>query len=357
MMSRGCRGRRGGDVISDATKTLNAMMILSWEADGMAYDERLIADIAENLGLADDAVRESDEAIESKRGNGDWAGQRNKVIEHAMTRIESASATNLLPSDGPIADAVTGLLKRFKGGDEAADILTAFFDDESDDSLANALNGVDLDSTSDKTPKPNSEPKRALNLQAEKSSDFSDEPQGEVGLTFSDTIENDTTIERTDEIDPFEELGVASRTNTNSGSGNNDSSSDALSALLDDTADDSIESEGDLLSELAGESEFIEEGEREVEGDLIEQDEPVAEGVLGGTEKQQPPPELESGTNPSATKEVTGPSSDEAYTMLLRTVWVDGILDPAEVQLLARKRVELGITFEHHLELVRVVIG
>jgi len=38
-------------------------------------------------------------------------------------------------------------------------------------------------------------------------------------------------------------------------------------------------------------------------------------------------------------------------------VWVDDILDPSEVELLARKRTELGITFEHHLKLVRDIIG
>ena len=43
--------------------------------------------------------------------------------------------------------------------------------------------------------------------------------------------------------------------------------------------------------------------------------------------------------------------------MLLQTVWVDGILDPAEVRLLSKKRVELNITFERHLELVEEVIG
>jgi hypothetical protein len=38
-------------------------------------------------------------------------------------------------------------------------------------------------------------------------------------------------------------------------------------------------------------------------------------------------------------------------------VWVDGILDPAEVRLLAKKRDELGISFERHLELVDDLLG
>ena len=47
----------------------------------------------------------------------------------------------------------------------------------------------------------------------------------------------------------------------------------------------------------------------------------------------------------------------KAYVMLLQTVWVDGILDPAEVRLLAKKRSELGISFERHLQLVDQLIG
>jgi hypothetical protein len=50
-------------------------------------------------------------------------------------------------------------------------------------------------------------------------------------------------------------------------------------------------------------------------------------------------------------------SSEATYKLLLETVWVDDILDPSEVELLARKRGELGLSFERHLELVREIIG
>ena len=43
--------------------------------------------------------------------------------------------------------------------------------------------------------------------------------------------------------------------------------------------------------------------------------------------------------------------------LVLETVWVDGILDPGEVNLLAKRREELGISFEKHLEMVREMIG
>ena len=50
-------------------------------------------------------------------------------------------------------------------------------------------------------------------------------------------------------------------------------------------------------------------------------------------------------------------SAEATYKLLLETVWVDDILDPSEVELLARKRGELGLTFERHLQLVREIIG
>jgi hypothetical protein len=43
--------------------------------------------------------------------------------------------------------------------------------------------------------------------------------------------------------------------------------------------------------------------------------------------------------------------------MVLETVWVDGILDPGEVNLLAKRRDELGLSFEEHLSLVREMLG
>ena len=43
--------------------------------------------------------------------------------------------------------------------------------------------------------------------------------------------------------------------------------------------------------------------------------------------------------------------------MVLETVWVDGILDPGEVHLLAKRREDLGISFEKHLEMVREMLG
>jgi hypothetical protein len=66
-------------------------------------------------------------------------------------------------------------------------------------------------------------------------------------------------------------------------------------------------------------------------------------------------PEAEEETKP--TESAAQPDAKDAYRMVLETVWVDGILDPGEVNLLARKREDLGISFEEHLDLVRDMLG
>ena len=46
----------------------------------------------------------------------------------------------------------------------------------------------------------------------------------------------------------------------------------------------------------------------------------------------------------------------EMYRMMLDTVWVDDVIDPSEVALLARKRKDLDISFETHMNLVREML-
>lgn len=119
------------------------------------------------------------------------------------------------------------------------------------------------------------------------------------GLEMGASIDSETH----DDVDPFEELGIGSRGNKSTTQIEN-TDYDALSDLMDD---DDTE---DILEESVS------------------------------TEKG-----LEKNT------------AESTYVMLLQTVWVDGILDPAEVRLLAKKRVELNISFDRHLELVTDLIG
>lgn len=118
------------------------------------------------------------------------------------------------------------------------------------------------------------------------------------GLKMDNSIDSETH----DDVDPFEELGIGSRSITSTDEKNVSRGYDAFSELMNDDSED-------------------DEGE-------------------GGSDSEE------------------GHSKSESiYVMLLQTVWVDGILDPAEVRLLSKKRAELNITFERHLELVEELIG
>lgn len=110
------------------------------------------------------------------------------------------------------------------------------------------------------------------------------------------------------DVDPFEELGIGSQTNKTSRQEDGVNGYDALSDLMDDVEDE--------ISVVQNET---------------------------------------SGLNLSNHEDIEG--AESTYTMLLQTVWVDGILDPAEVRLLAKKRDELGISFERHLQLVDDLLG
>ena len=118
-----------------------------------------------------------------------------------------------------------------------------------------------------------------------------------------------------EDIDPFEELEIGTKSM-------NTTQRDALSAFED---------EDDPLSVLSDEID-------------------ISDDIVITFESNEAPDISNLSTNNAPTKEST-------YKLLLETVWVDDILDPSEVELLARKRKELGLSFERHLQLVREIIG
>ena len=128
-------------------------------------------------------------------------------------------------------------------------------------------------------------------------------------------------IEDDDDIDPFVELEIDSTPPAERGS-------DLLDSLGEDEVANPIVNSPDLLSAFEDDD-----------------DETIIDF------------EDESAPEPAQASSAPINSAEATYRLLLETVWVDDILDPAEVELLARKRVELGITFEHHLKLVRDIIG
>ena len=145
-----------------------------------------------------------------------------------------------------------------------------------------------------------------------------------------------------EEIDPFAELGVVSGGGGGSFGDNTADSNDPLSVFMDD--DDEVEEDlvdGDGF--LASDSALNLDGE--VVDDVVVEQEAEAPDVE--EEVEEAPEEVE--------QPATAPNV--AYEMLMSTCWIDGILDPAEAKLLARKREELGITFEQHLEMLQSMLG
>ena len=129
-------------------------------------------------------------------------------------------------------------------------------------------------------------------------------------------FDTDEIQEEEEDIDPFEELQIGSRPSPGSSSSSPnqfDAQDDLLAAFSDDEEDE------------------------------------MQEVVLSFDEENVPAIE--------AAVPAVNNSSEATYKLLLETVWVDDILDPSEVELLARKRGELGLSFERHLELVREIIG
>jgi len=88
----------------------------------------------------------------------------------------------------------------------------------------------------------------------------------------------------------------------------------------------------------------------------------VSEDVIEVPADDDPPiPELPLAKAASLKNEdelkFNGERALQTYRLLLETVWVDDVLDPAEIELLARKRKQLGIDFETHLSLTRAMMG
>lgn len=130
-------------------------------------------------------------------------------------------------------------------------------------------------------------------------------------------------VNEEEDVDPFEELG-ATRPNVNVVESTNTNVNDALAAFMDE-------------DEYQGpENTIVFEGESATGDEPIEQEE-AEEEIQVEAEKARAQPE-------------------ELYQFLLEGVWVDDVLDPAEVALMARKRRDLGISFETHLKILKQIL-
>ena len=159
------------------------------------------------------------------------------------------------------------------------------------------------------------------------------------------------------EVDPFAELGVeASPTGANA--------SDGLEAFMDDEDDDEPVASDPVVVEHDDEEDDDDDDDMfatlGVAGPSVALASSGEDDILSAfmDEADEGEEADEEATVPSPETPVT-PQNDamDAYKMVLETVWVDGILDPGEVHLLAKRREELGISFEAHLEMVREMLG
>ena len=156
------------------------------------------------------------------------------------------------------------------------------------------------------------------------------------------------------EVDPFEELGVQTHIS-------NASSSDGLEAFMEDDEEEAMEAAPTAESQQEEDDDDDVFATLGVAGPSVALASSGQDDILAAfmddedeLEEENTDDEVEDEPTPQAPAQ---PDAKEAYRMVLETVWVDGVLDPGEVNLLARKREDLGITFEEHLAIVREMLG
>lgn len=158
-----------------------------------------------------------------------------------------------------------------------------------------------------------------------------------------------------DETDIFAELGVETPTSA-------DNSSDGLEAFMDDDDEDDMPTETVQVAEENHEDEDDEDlfATLGVAGPSVtlstSEDEDILAAFMDDDEVEEETNDEEPVAEPEPPEESQDDAVD-AYRMVLETVWVDGILDPGEVHLLAKRREDLGISFEKHLGMVREMLG
>ena len=156
------------------------------------------------------------------------------------------------------------------------------------------------------------------------------------------------------EVDPFEELGIQANIS-------NASSSDGLEAFMEDDEEEAMEATPIVESEQEEDDDDDVFATLGVAGPSVALASSGQDDILAAFMDDEDEPEEENSEDEvedePAPQAPVQPEAKEAYKMVLETVWVDGVLDPGEVNLLARKREDLGITFEEHLAIVREMLG
>ena len=302
-------------------RVLHSVMVIAFERKG-AIDEdlKIIRAIQNDLNLGEDEKSDALEHIRKFRGDGSWSGKRDAVVSVAIERIEEAIEEGQIKNSG-IINALKKLINVTLEQQRPSnnDPLAAFEEDEEEIQDSSLKFGLDDEEENEIIPTELTDNEDSLLSQdsfslEEDEEEFDDSDDDSILSQDSFSLEEDAEeFDEDEEIDPFDLIGGAGT----SDSGTNGSTyKDPLEELMDEVDDEEIQ-------------------EDTIELDSNEPDENEKKPV-----KEQN-------------------SSDqiiEMYRMMLDTVWVDDVIDPSEVALLARKRKDLDISFETHMELVREML-
>ena len=285
-------------------RVLHSVMVIAFERKG-AIDEdlKIIKAIQNELNLGNDEKSDALEHIKKFRGTGDWAGKRDAVVSVAIDRIEEAIDEKQV-NNPSIINALTKLinvtLDQQKTSNDS-DPLAAFEEEEEEVQDSSLKFGLDDEEEEEEE----IIPVELVNEEKDDEESLLSQDSFSLGETEEEELDDD------EEIDPFDLIGGREPSN----SGNNESTyKDPLEELMDEVDDEEIQVE------------TIELG-----SDDDDENEPIKEDT---SENQ----------------------IIEMYRMMLDTVWVDDVIDPSEVALLARKRKDLDISFETHMKLVREML-
>ena len=294
-------------------RVLHSVMVIAFERKGVIdQDLKIIKAVQGELNLDDEDKFDALEHIKKFRGNGDWSGKRDAVVSVAIERIEEAIEDNLIENSS-ITNALTKLINVTLNEQKPAnnppsnDPLAAFEEEEEEIPDTSLKFGLEEEEEEEIVPVELIETEDGV----EEFENDSIVSQDAFSLGGS---ENDIEEVDDEDVDPFDLIG--GRENTNSGNGRSEYR-DPLDELMDEVDDDELQVETIELG-----SDDSEESETEPEKETIASESQII----------------------------------EMYRMMLDTVWVDDIIDPSEVALLARKRKELDISFETHMELVREML-
>lgn len=327
-------------------RVLHSVMVIAFERKGVIDQNlKIIKAVQNELELNDEDKLDALEHIKKFRGNGDWSGKRDAVVSVAIDRIEEAVEDNLIESSS-IINALKKLINVTLNEQKPSGDPLAVFEEEEEEMPDTSLKfGLEEEDEEEDLLPPvelfKDDDSQALediggHLMIEGNGIETDDDFG--GL---DDVEDDSIVSQDafslgetkddfeevddDEVDPFDLIG--GRENPNS-KGEDNGYRDPLDELMDEVDDDELQV-GTL--ELGAPDEDSSEEDSE---------------------------EISQSEDDTSKKEIQGSDSQiiEMYRMMLDTVWVDDVIDPSEVALLARKRKELDISFETHMELVREML-